>query len=79
MKPLQSWSVIIGFVISLLVLGGYAYNISAYAATLEEKQKGQQRQLDEYKEDQKYIRNRVDEIYNILREKSEKSCGQCKG
>ena len=34
MKPLQSWSVIIGFVISLLVLGGYAYNISAYAATL---------------------------------------------
>ena len=75
MKPLQSWSLVLGFVIALLTLGGYAYNISAYAATLEEKQKGQQRQLDEFKEDQKYIRNRVDEIYNILRQQA---CGQCK-
>lgn len=74
MKPLNSWVTVVGFVISLMVLGGYAYNISAYAATLEEKQKGQQRQLDEYKEDQKYIRNRVDEIYNILRKQN---CGQC--
>jgi type VI protein secretion system component VasK len=75
MKPLQSWTVVIGFVISLMVLGGYAYNISAYAATLEEKQKGQQRQFDELKDDQKYIRQRVDEIYNILRQNN---CGQCK-
>lgn len=75
MKPLQSWSVIVGFVISLLVLGGYAYNISAYAATLEEKQKGMQRQIDEFREDMKYTRNRVDEIYNILRQQN---CGQCK-
>lgn len=75
MNPLQSWSLVIGFVIALLTLGGYAYNISAYAATLEEKQKGQQRQLDDYKEDLKYLRQRTDEIYNILREKS---CGQCK-
>lgn len=75
MKPLQSWSAVVGFVIALLVLAGYAYNISAYAATLEEKQNGQQRQLNEYKEDSKYIRARVDEIYNILRQQN---CGQCK-
>lgn len=65
MKALQSWSVVIGFVISILVLAGYAYNVSAYSAVLGEKVRAQESDL-------KYIRDRVDAIYNRL------PCAQCK-
>lgn len=75
MKPAQFWSTVLGIVISLLVLAGYAYNISAYAATTAEKVWTLQRQREEDLENSKYIRQRVDEIYNILRGTS---CGQCK-
>ena len=73
MKAMQFWSVVLGLVLALLTLGGYAYNISAYAATLGEKVQTLQRQRDEDKQDIKenlnYIRGRVDEINKLLQEK----------
>lgn len=59
--------------ISLLVLAGYAYNISAYAAILGSDIKTLQKLRDEdrsdMKEDLKYIRGRVDEISKEIKVK----------
>jgi peptidoglycan hydrolase CwlO-like protein len=73
MKSLQFWSTVLGLTVALFILGGYAYNISAYASSLGEKVQTLQRQREEdksdIKEDLKYIRGRVDEINKELQER----------
>jgi cell division protein FtsL len=83
MKPSQFWSAVLGLLISILVLCGYAYNVSSYAATLGEKVWNLQRQREEDKHDIKenlnYIRDRVDEIAREMKTNpAAASCGQCK-
>lgn len=86
MKTWQLYSFVACFVISILTLGGYGYNISAFVSGLSsrvftlEKQRDEDRQV--VKENLNYIRDRVDQINSLLlqgkNQTAAPSCGQCK-
>ncbi len=83
MKQWQVYSAFIALLIGFLTLGGYGYNISAFASGLAtrvgflEKQREEDKQ--EIKENLNYIRARVDEIARDMKNsQSASNCGQCK-
>lgn len=65
-KRWEFWSLVVGLLTSVFVLASYGYNVSAFAASLASRVGFLEERRVEDKEDLKYIRDRVDQIYNRL-------------